>query len=99
MDCQRQALIDRYGANLDANSHGESFLRLFNQTLSSSFSLCSPISVFAISLFASHCNFETAISITLWTARSMKGLVASKIAEIRIAAKQAQGHAFESDLR
>ncbi|HKE04632.1 MAG TPA: AAA family ATPase [Blastocatellia bacterium] len=26
---QRQALIDRYGENLDANSHGESFLRLF----------------------------------------------------------------------
>jgi predicted ATPase len=26
---QRQALIDRYGENLDANSHGESFLQLF----------------------------------------------------------------------
>jgi len=26
---QRQALINRYGENLDANSHGESFLKLF----------------------------------------------------------------------
>jgi predicted ATPase len=26
---QRQALIERYGENLDANSHGESFLKLF----------------------------------------------------------------------
>lgn len=26
---QRQALIDKYGENLDANSHGESFLKLF----------------------------------------------------------------------
>ena len=26
---QRQALIERYGENLDANSHGESFLTLF----------------------------------------------------------------------
>src|SRR5215475_7904385 len=26
---QKQALIDRYGADLDANSHGESFLKLF----------------------------------------------------------------------
>ena len=26
---QRQALVERYGENLDANSHGESFLKLF----------------------------------------------------------------------
>ncbi len=26
---QRQALIERYGEDLDANSHGESFLKLF----------------------------------------------------------------------
>jgi predicted ATPase len=28
---QRSAIVDRYGENLDANSHGESFLKLFRQ--------------------------------------------------------------------
>lgn len=28
---QRAAIVDRYGENLDANSHGESFLKLFQQ--------------------------------------------------------------------
>jgi predicted ATPase len=28
---QRQALINKYGENLDANSHGESFLKLFRE--------------------------------------------------------------------
>lgn len=30
---QRRAIVDRYGENLDANSHGESFLKLFEQRL------------------------------------------------------------------
>jgi predicted ATPase len=28
---QRRAIVDKYGENLDANSHGESFLRLFQE--------------------------------------------------------------------
>ncbi len=30
-ESQRAAIVDRYGENLDANSHGESFLKLFRQ--------------------------------------------------------------------
>jgi hypothetical protein len=45
-----------------------------------------------------HCNFETAISIRLWTARSVAGSNASKIAEALIVAKQAQGQALNAGL-